>query len=81
MLWKHLKFFLVLDDLWDDDKRSDWEKLIAPLQFVQQGSKILFTTRMKSVADMLACVITDKHKIGTSSPSRIARERVTTVIQ
>ncbi|XP_078179560.1 putative disease resistance protein RGA1 [Carex rostrata] len=59
----HLKkIFLVLDDIWDDEKRNDWEKLIAPLRFVQEGSKILFTTRMKSVEDLLASVISKEHE-------------------
>ncbi|XP_078178921.1 putative disease resistance protein RGA1 [Carex rostrata] len=59
----HLKkIFLVLDDIWDDEKRNDWEKLIAPLEFVQEGSKILFTTRMKSAADLLANVISKEHE-------------------
>ncbi|XP_078165374.1 disease resistance protein RGA2-like [Carex rostrata] len=51
------KVLLVLDDVWNDDRMWDWEQLIAPLRFVQQGSKILFTTRMKSVAHLLAGVI------------------------
>ncbi|XP_078150371.1 putative disease resistance protein RGA3 [Carex rostrata] len=51
------KFFLILDDVWNDDNMCDWEKLIVPLEYVQQGSKILLTTRMKLVADMLACVL------------------------
>ncbi|XP_078154127.1 putative disease resistance protein RGA3 [Carex rostrata] len=51
------KILFILDDVWNDDKLCDWEKLIAPLKFVQQGSKILLTTRMKSVADMLAHVL------------------------
>ncbi|XP_078167976.1 putative disease resistance protein RGA1 [Carex rostrata] len=48
------KIFLILDDVWNDDKLCDWEKFIVPLEYVQQGSKILLTTRMKSVANMLA---------------------------
>ncbi|XP_078167973.1 putative disease resistance protein RGA3 isoform X1 [Carex rostrata] len=51
------KFFLILDDVWNDDKLCDWEKLIVPLEYAQQGSKILLTTRMKSVADMFARVL------------------------
>jgi NB-ARC domain/Rx N-terminal domain len=54
------KLFLILDDVWNDDKMSDWAKLIAPLKFARQGSKILLTTRMNSVADMLACVLNMK---------------------
>ncbi|XP_078169205.1 putative disease resistance protein RGA3 [Carex rostrata] len=48
------KIFLILDDIWNDDKLCDWEQLIVPLEYVQQGSKILLTTRMKSVTDMIA---------------------------
>ncbi|KAJ4779934.1 Disease resistance protein RGA2 [Rhynchospora pubera] len=55
------KFLLILDDVWEDKKRRDWEQLIAPLRFAQQGSKILFTTRMKSVANLLADVINTEH--------------------
>jgi NB-ARC domain len=51
------KVLFILDDVWNDDNLCDWEKLIAPLKFVQEGSKILLTTRMKSVADMLAHVL------------------------
>ncbi|XP_078175974.1 putative disease resistance protein RGA3 [Carex rostrata] len=56
------KILLVLDDVWDDKRRCDWEQLIAPLKFVQQGSKIILTTRMKSVAELLANVINTEHK-------------------
>ncbi|KAJ3684090.1 hypothetical protein LUZ61_013254 [Rhynchospora tenuis] len=56
------KIFLVLDDVWEDKKRRDWEQLIAPLRFAQQGSKILFTTRQKSVAELLASVISTQHE-------------------
>ncbi|KAJ3709257.1 hypothetical protein LUZ61_012962 [Rhynchospora tenuis] len=51
------KVLLILDDVWNEDEMCGWQKLVAPLRFVQQGSKILLTTRMKSVADMLACVL------------------------
>ncbi|KAJ4788163.1 Disease resistance protein RGA2 [Rhynchospora pubera] len=51
------KLLFILDDVWNEDKMCDWEKLVAPLRFVHQGSKILLTTRMKSVADMLARVL------------------------
>ncbi|KAJ3709260.1 hypothetical protein LUZ61_012965 [Rhynchospora tenuis] len=51
------KLLFILDDVWNEDKICDWEKLVAPLKFVQQGSKILLTTRMKSVAEILARVL------------------------
>ncbi|OAY65709.1 putative disease resistance protein RGA4 [Ananas comosus] len=42
------RFLLVLDDVWNDDNRMEWEKLVAPLKFGRRGSKILLTTRMDS---------------------------------
>ncbi|XP_078153775.1 putative disease resistance protein RGA1 isoform X2 [Carex rostrata] len=56
------KILLVLDDIWNDEKRSDWDQMFAPLRSVNEGSKIIFTTRMKSVADLLASVISTEHE-------------------
>lgn len=53
------RFFLVLDDVWKDKEKNEWEnkevwnKVLAPLQYGDRGSRILVTTRMKLVADML----------------------------
>ncbi|KAJ3695075.1 hypothetical protein LUZ60_000452 [Juncus effusus] len=52
------KFLLILDDVWNDENRSQWEKLVAPLKFGH--GKILVTTRMESVANMAAKVIEGK---------------------
>jgi NB-ARC domain len=54
------KFMLVLDDIWRDDTRSEWEKIMAPLKYCQKGSCILLTTRMESVANMIAGLIEGK---------------------
>jgi NB-ARC domain/Rx N-terminal domain len=51
------KILFILDDVWNDEKMCDWQQLIAPFKSVKQGSKILLTTRMKSVAYMLARVL------------------------
>ncbi|KAJ3694765.1 hypothetical protein LUZ60_000142 [Juncus effusus] len=65
-LQKHLqscvaseKFFLVLENIWRDepDSETQLKQIIAPLKFGQKGSKILFTTRMGLVADMIAKVM------------------------
>ncbi|KAJ4764974.1 Disease resistance protein RGA2 [Rhynchospora pubera] len=49
------KFLLVLDDVWRDDPSScdQWAQILAPLKFGKKGSKIVFTTRTESVADMI----------------------------
>ncbi|XP_020098656.1 putative disease resistance protein RGA3 isoform X1 [Ananas comosus] len=56
------RFLLILDDVWNDDNMTEWEKLVAPLKSGQRGSKILLTTRMGSVADMVANVMKCKRE-------------------
>ncbi|TVU51350.1 hypothetical protein EJB05_02773, partial [Eragrostis curvula] len=48
------KFLLIFDDVWEENKRDEWEKLFAPLRMGSIGSKILLTTRNASVAAMAA---------------------------
>ncbi|KAH0455318.1 hypothetical protein IEQ34_015350 [Dendrobium chrysotoxum] len=59
------KFLLVLDDIWENDEqdKKKWEKLLAPLAYGKIGSRILVTTRMDSVAMMIATVIKQKTEI------------------
>ncbi|KAL6905487.1 hypothetical protein ACP4OV_003088 [Aristida adscensionis] len=57
-----IKFLLVLDDVWEDKNRGQWETLFAPLRTGKSGSKILLTTRMKSVADLAADAMTGQPK-------------------
>ncbi|XP_020269338.1 putative disease resistance protein RGA3 isoform X3 [Asparagus officinalis] len=51
------KFLLVLDDAWNHDNRSEWDKLFAPLRSGHKGSKILLTTRTVRVAEMAALAL------------------------
>ncbi|XP_068467039.1 putative disease resistance RPP13-like protein 1 [Phaseolus vulgaris] len=46
------KFFLVLDDVWNENQ-SKWEEVRKPLVLGAQGSKILVTTRSKEVASTM----------------------------
>ncbi|XP_044985834.1 putative disease resistance protein RGA1 [Hordeum vulgare subsp. vulgare] len=47
-------FLLVLDDVWNDERKQDWVKFLAPLKRGKKESKILLTTRMQSVAVVAA---------------------------
>ncbi|KAG6530853.1 disease resistance protein RGA2-like [Zingiber officinale] len=49
------RFLLVLDDVWNEE-RHKWESLCAPLRFGKPGSKILVTTRSRSIAGMVGDV-------------------------
>ncbi|MED6186391.1 hypothetical protein PIB30_066167 [Stylosanthes scabra] len=49
------KFFVVLDDAWNEDY-DDWNKLLEPFQNGVKGSKILLTTRSKKVASLVQTV-------------------------
>ncbi|CAL5097896.1 unnamed protein product [Urochloa decumbens] len=54
---KSRKFLLILDDVWEEEKRNEWEKLFAALRKGKRGSRILLTTRMASVAVVAANVM------------------------
>ncbi|KAL6909989.1 hypothetical protein ACP4OV_001247 [Aristida adscensionis] len=52
------RFFLVLDDVWIDEGKSEqenrdlWDKVLEPLTSAAGGSKILVTSRIRLVADV-----------------------------
>ncbi|CAN6703527.1 unnamed protein product [Malus baccata var. baccata] len=46
------KFLFVLDDLWNDNY-SDWDLVRAPFTYGARGSKVIVTTRNKSVASIV----------------------------
>ncbi|MED6224430.1 hypothetical protein PIB30_083922 [Stylosanthes scabra] len=49
------KFFVVLDDVWNENY-DDWNMLLKPFQKGVKGSKILVTTRSKKVASVVQTV-------------------------
>ncbi|KAJ3700325.1 hypothetical protein LUZ61_004030 [Rhynchospora tenuis] len=53
------KFLIIFDDVWQDGPQAEnqWKQIMAPLKFGQKGSKILLTTRMEVVANMMAKVM------------------------
>ncbi|XP_034926685.1 putative disease resistance RPP13-like protein 1 [Populus alba] len=57
---KGKKLLLVLDDAWNI-KYNEWYKLLLPLQYVEQGSKIVVTTRDEDVATVTGTVIPSHH--------------------
>ncbi|KAK1322793.1 putative disease resistance protein RGA3 [Acorus calamus] len=52
---KRKRFLLVLDDVWDEQERllGEWQKLKAPLNHGEKGSKVVITTRNSKVADIM----------------------------
>ncbi len=56
-LLKDMKFLLVLDDVWDED-RNKWIELEDLLLGCCNGSKILVTTRNSSVATIMGTTLT-----------------------
>ncbi|XP_073001060.1 putative disease resistance protein RGA1 [Typha latifolia] len=50
---KSKKVLLVLDDVWNDDDRESWGKLLAPFSSVEGGSMVLLTTRMEKITKMM----------------------------
>uniref|UniRef100_A0A8R7R7D9 Uncharacterized protein n=3 Tax=Triticum urartu TaxID=4572 RepID=A0A8R7R7D9_TRIUA len=56
MLEKSKRFLLVLDDVWFEKKSNeDWEQLLAPLVSRHTGSKVLVTSRSKTLPAALYC--------------------------
>ncbi|KAF3340869.1 disease resistance protein RGA4 [Carex littledalei] len=48
------RFLFVLDDMWEDDDKSQWDSMVAPLHnCAVKGSIILVTTRKQSVAKLV----------------------------
>ncbi|XP_042446812.1 disease resistance protein RGA2-like isoform X2 [Zingiber officinale] len=46
---------LVLDDVWNEEE-EEWRKLCAPFMYAAAGSKVIMTTRSKSIADKIGTV-------------------------
>ncbi|WVZ54522.1 hypothetical protein U9M48_005307 [Paspalum notatum var. saurae] len=56
------KFLLILDDVWEDKKDDQWEKLLAPLREGKNGSKILLTTRIERAFEMAKNIVRGENK-------------------
>ncbi|XP_011012193.1 PREDICTED: putative disease resistance RPP13-like protein 1 [Populus euphratica] len=56
---------LVLDDAWNIEY-NEWDKLLLPLRYVEQGSKIVVTTREEDVARVTQTVIPSHRLNGIS---------------
>nr|XP_034926684.1 putative disease resistance RPP13-like protein 1 [Populus alba] len=62
---KGKKLLLVLDDAWNIEY-NEWDKLLLPLRYVEQGSKIVVTTRDEDVAKVIQTVI-PSHRLNVIS--------------
>uniref|UniRef100_J3NDQ4 Uncharacterized protein n=1 Tax=Oryza brachyantha TaxID=4533 RepID=J3NDQ4_ORYBR len=51
------RILLVLDGTWEDSSVEKWRALMATLRNCSRGSRILLTTRMRSVVDMVEAAI------------------------
>ncbi|KAJ6289676.1 hypothetical protein OIU78_025574 [Salix suchowensis] len=60
---KGKKLLLVLDDAWNI-VYNEWIKLLLPLQYMEQGSKIVVTTRNEDVAKVTQTAIPSYHLKG-----------------
>uniref|UniRef100_A0A803MMW3 Disease resistance RPP13-like protein 1 n=1 Tax=Chenopodium quinoa TaxID=63459 RepID=A0A803MMW3_CHEQI len=63
------KFLIVLDDIWRDEY-DDWYKLQEPFQYGAEGSKVIMTTRIESIAMMMVNNPTQRNIIKLQSLSK-----------
>ncbi|CAI0473374.1 unnamed protein product [Linum tenue] len=63
------KFFLVLDDVWEDSIDS-WRSIMASLSSGLSGSRVLVTTRRNDVANALSMCIANNLLVGSNESSR-----------
>ncbi|XP_078161716.1 disease resistance protein RGA2-like isoform X2 [Carex rostrata] len=56
---KSQRFLVVFDDIWNENDKLGWEELVAPLKHGKNGSMILLTTRLKTVATLVGPNVMD----------------------
>ncbi|XP_024984264.1 putative disease resistance protein RGA3 [Cynara cardunculus var. scolymus] len=63
---KGKRFFIVLDDVWNDE-RTKWDELSKALSSGAEGSIVMITTRNQTTSRMMAKVPEFQHKVGCLS--------------
>uniref|UniRef100_K3ZQ21 Uncharacterized protein n=1 Tax=Setaria italica TaxID=4555 RepID=K3ZQ21_SETIT len=67
------RYLLVLDDVWNRDEPSKWERLKSYLQHGGSGSSVLTTTRDEAVAKLMMGTTERAYKLGSLDEESIGK--------